>query len=107
LHRGGLLTITGRDGYVYNSIDISIGKRIQSEWFQASLFAGPAFVFGKNDIALPGEYEKFNTLGFETDMHLLFRPANEVGFGIGLYSNLNFQRSYAGINISITIGNGK
>ncbi len=106
LNRGGLLTTTGKDGYLYNSMDISIGKRLQTEWFQISLFSGPSYVFGKKR-ATSGDHEKYNTIGLETDAQLLFRAANEVGIGLGLYSNLNFERSYAGINISLTLGNGK
>lgn len=29
----------GEDEYLYNSIDFSIGKRFQSEWFQVSAFS--------------------------------------------------------------------
>lgn len=96
----------GEDGYLYNSVNISIGKRFQSEWFQASVFGGPSFVFGKKRIS-PNNTEKYNTVGLETDVQLLFRPANEVGIGIGLYGNLNFIKNYAGININLTLGNGK
>jgi hypothetical protein len=96
----------GNDGYLYNSFDISIGKRFQSEWFQVAFFAGPSYVFGKKQIS-PDNDEKFYTIGLETDVQLLFRPANEVGVGIGLYGNINFERSFVGININITLGNGK
>jgi len=94
----------GEDGYLFNSVDISIGRRLQSEWFQSSLFVGPSFVFGKKRIA-PGNNEKYNTVGLETDIQLLFRPANEIGLGIGLYGNLNFIKNYAGININLSFGN--
>ncbi len=96
----------GDDGYLYNSFDISIGKRLQTEWFQVAFFAGPSYVFGKKQISEDND-EKFNTIGLETDVQLLFRLANEVGIGIGLYGNLNFEKSFVGININITIGNGK
>ena len=106
--RGGLSEepTTDEDGYLIQSIDLSIGKRLQSKWFQASLFGGPAFVFGKRRISVFND-EKFNTVGLETDIQLLFRLANEVGLGVGLYGNLNFIKNYAGININITLGNGK
>ncbi len=106
LKRGGLFTRTGRDGYLYNSFDISIGKRLQSKWFQGSLFTGPSYILGEKKIT-PGNNEKFNTIGLETDLQLLFRLANEVGIGIGLYGNLNFEKNYSGININLTLGNGK
>jgi len=88
------------------SIDISVGKRLQSEWFQTSLFAGPSYVFGEK-LLITDSIEKFNTVGLETDVQLLFRLADEVGVGIGLYGNLNFVKNYVGININLTLGNGK
>ena len=96
----------GRDGYLYNTIDISIGKRFQSEWFQASVFAGPSYIYGKKRIS-QGNKEDYNTIGLGSDIQLLFRLADEVGVGVGLYGNLNFAKSYAGMNINITLGNGK
>ena len=106
--RGGIFynSSVGEDGYLFNSIDISIGKRLQSEWFQVSVFGGPSYVFGKKHVS-HGNTEKYRTIGLETDIQLLFKPANEVGIGIGLYGNLNFVKNYAGININLTIGNGK
>ena len=106
LKRGGLLTRTGKDGYLYNAVDISIGKRLKSEWFQTSLFVGPSYIFGEKNVT-PGKYERFNTVGLETDLQLLFRLANEIGIGIGLYGNFNFKNNYSGINVILTFGNGK
>lgn len=94
------------DGYLYRALDVSIGKRFQSEWFQIAGFVGLSFIFGEkrkgNDLTA-----KYSTLGTQTDLQLLYRIANEVGIGIGLYGNLNFEKSYGGANINITIGNGK
>ena len=96
----------GKDGYLYNTIDISIGKRLQSEWFQAAFFVGPSYLFGKKELS-EDNFENYNTVGLESDIQLLFRPANDVGVGIGLYGNLNFEKNYAGLNVNITLGNGK
>lgn len=96
----------GNDGYLFNTIDISVGKRLQSEWFQTSVFAGLSYVFGKKEIS-QGNYEKYYTLGLESDIQLLFRIADEIGLGVGLYGNLNFIKNYAGININLILGNGK
>ena len=90
----------------FNSVDISIGKRYQSEWWQANVFAGPSYVFGDNSIS-NGNREKYNTIGLQTDIQLLLRLANEIGIGVGLWGNANFVKSHAGININITLGNGK
>lgn len=91
--------------YLINSFDISIGKRFQSEWFEASVFGGPSYIFGEKPISF-GDKEKYMTFGLQTDLQLLFRIANEVGIGLGLYNNLNFVKNYSGININITLGNG-
>lgn len=96
----------GKDGYLFNSVDISIGKRFQSEWFMVSAFSGPAYVFGEERNS-PGNYDKYNTIGIDSYIQLLFRLADEIGIGIGIYGNLNFIRNYAGVNVNITIGNGK
>lgn len=104
--RGSILGGPGENGFRYNSVDVSIGKRFQSEWFQATIFSGPAFVFGEQRQE-HGNNNHFNTVGIQSDLQLLFRLANEVGIGIGLYSNLNFKSSFWGFNINITIGNGK
>ncbi len=96
----------GKDGYLFNTIDISIGKRLKSEWFNICLFLGPSYVFGKKRIS-QGIYEKYSTFGLESDVQLLFRPADEIGIGVGFYGNLNFTKNYAGININLTLGNGK
>ncbi len=89
-----------------NSIDFSIGKRFQSKWWQAAFFAGPSYVFGENKVS-NGDREKYDTFGLQTDIQLLFRLADEIGIGAGLWGNANFEKSLAGININITLGNGK
>jgi len=106
LHRGGILGGPGEDGLLNTAVDISIGKRIQSDWFQVSFFTGPSFIFGEKSIG-HGDSEKFKTVGLETYMQLLFRPENALGIGFGVYGNLNFVKSYVGINLNLTIGNGK
>ncbi len=85
-----------------NSIGVSIGKRFQNEWWHAAIFAGPSYVFGENKVR-----EKYDTIGLQTDIQLLFRFANEIGIGVGLWGNANFEKSRAGINVNITIDNGK
>ncbi len=96
----------GEDGFLYNTIDLSIGKRLLSERFIACLFLGPSYIYGEERTPY-GPYYKFRTFGLESDIQLLFRLANEVGIGVGLYGNLNFVNNYAGMNINITLGNGK
>ncbi|MFA6596443.1 MAG: hypothetical protein WCS69_01890 [Ignavibacteriaceae bacterium] len=89
-----------------NYVSISIGKRFRSKWFEASFFSGPSCVYGDKGVN-PALYTKFITPGLETDVQLLFRLANEVGIGVGLYGNLNFIKNFGGITINITLGNGK
>ncbi len=38
---------------------------------------------------------------------LLFRLANEVGIGIGLFGNINPENIFGGLQANITLGNGK
>ncbi len=95
-----------RESPDFNSIDISIGKRFQSEWWQAAIFAGPSYVSVNKSIG-NGNRENHGTIGLQTDIQLLFRYANELGIGIGLWGNLNKEKSSAGFNIVLTLGNGK
>jgi hypothetical protein len=92
-------------GHYYKSVDICLGQRFQSEWFQSAFFAGPAYVFGKKRVN--DEIINYGTAGLQTDIQLLFRAANEIGLGIGLYANFNFEQSFAGINLNISFSNGK
>ncbi len=96
----------GDNGYLYKSIDFSIGKRLLSKWFQVAFFTGPSYLFGKKR-TLNQDIIKYNTFGLQTDVQLLFRIANEIGLGIGLYGNVNFEKSFTGINLNITLGNGR
>jgi len=98
--------IVDNTGHYYKCINICIGKRYQFEWFQAAFFAGPAYVFGEKEVK-NSIYKNYNTAGLQTDIQLLFRIADEIGIGAGLYCNLNFEQPYAGININLAFGNGK
>lgn len=89
-----------------NAISISVGKRFQSEWWETTFFVGPAYVFGENDFPNVNN-EKYDTIGLQTEMQILFRYANEFGIGVGLWGNLNLNNSYVGVNINLTLGNGK
>ncbi len=95
----------GSKGIVYRSIDVSIGKRLQSEWFQTAFFIGPSYIFGKkrnNNLV-----NNFTAFGFQSDIQSIFRLANEIGVGLDFFANLNFERSFIGLDINITMGNGK
>ncbi|NLT51274.1 MAG: hypothetical protein GXX85_10185 [Ignavibacteria bacterium] len=104
--QGGVLKQFGESGYSFRKIDISIGKRILSEWFHSSLFIGPTFIYGEKEQTMTN-YTTFNTVGLEANLQLLLRIANEVGIGFGIYGNINYEHSFAGASLYITIGNGK
>jgi hypothetical protein len=104
LSKGSFLGDTPNEAgqYFFRSFNISIGKRFQSEWFQASLFCGPSYVYGNSY-----SNESFNTIGLATQVQLLFRPANELGIGVGMQGNLNFVKNFGAIYVNFTIGNGQ
>lgn len=104
--RGGFMGGLTDGGYTHKSVAISVGKRTQSDWFQGALFIGPSYVFGERK-TFAGNHENYKTIGLQSDLQLLFRLADEVGFGVGLFGNINFVRSFSGVNINITLGNGK
>jgi len=88
--------------YFFRSINVSMGKRFKSEWFQASLFCGPSYVYGNSY-----SNESFTTISLATQVQLLFMLANEIGIGVGLQGNLNFVKNFGAVYVNITIGNGK
>lgn len=102
----GSSNIAGPDKYIFYTVRTSIGKRFQSKWFQTSVFCGPALLFGDKGINYDLD-KKFTTVGLESKIQLLIKPANEVGFGISFYGNLNPMKNFEGINLNVTIGNGK
>jgi hypothetical protein len=104
--RGGFLGGLASDGYHISAVNASIGDRIQSQWFHVSGFIGPSFIFGRKIIP-GGDQESFKTIGLDLQSQFLFRVANEVGFGLALYGNLNPVKNYSGFRFMITIGNGK
>ena len=96
----------GNNKILFRSLNFSYGKRLQSKWLQASFFVGPSFVFGEKLINVTTN-EKFRTAGLQMDAQLLFRIISEVGIGMGLFTNLNFERNFAGFDINLTFGKGK
>jgi len=104
--RGGLLGKgVGKDGLRFEEYDISIGRREMSEWFMSGYFAGLSYINGK--IKRGVEPEPFRTIGIQTQVYGLFRFADEFGFGISIYGNLNSIRSFYGGEILFTISNAK
>ena len=102
LKPGGL----DEDGYLFKAIDFGIGGRIQSGWFRMSEFVGPSFLFGRKQ--LPGNVDgPFTSVGISLDAEFMFRPADEIGMGVALFGNGNFEKSFMGYNIRISFGNGK
>jgi hypothetical protein len=88
--------------HFFRSINISIGKRFLTEWFQASLFCGPSYVYGNSY-----NNDSFNAIGLATQVQLLFRLADEIGIGVGMQGNLNFVKNFGAIYVNISLGNGK
>ena len=104
--RGGFLGGLASDGFLFRTVNASIGDRMQSNWFHVSGFIGPSFNFGQR-LVLGGSQESFKTVGIDIESQFLFRPANEIGFGLAVYGNLNLVRNYSGFKFLLTIGNGK
>jgi hypothetical protein len=97
---------TNADGFLFRSVNISIGDRLEDRYYQIATFIGPAFVFGE-ERNNKNELENFSTVGLQVDAQFVFKPVSEIGLGLGLYSNLNFKQSFYGMNVLINIGNGK
>jgi len=96
--------------YILRSVSLSIGKCYRSNWFEASGFCGPSFVYGKKGLYETSEKlidKKVYSMGIEGELQFLFRPAKEVGMGFGFYADLNLIKNFAGAMVTLTLGNGK
>lgn len=72
-------------------------------WTRISLAGGPAFVFGELKNNMTTSKESFRTAGIYTDSQLIFTPIKELGIGIQLLGNVNFQQSYGGLRLILSI----
>jgi hypothetical protein len=99
------------NSYILRSLSVSIGKRYRSNWFEASGFIGPSFVYGKKGLYYDSNHnaidKKVYSPGIEAEVQFLFRPAKEVGMGVGFYADMNFLKNFAGAMVTLTLGNGK
>jgi len=98
--------IANADDFLFRSVNISIGDRLEDRYYQIATFIGPAYVFGE-ERNNKNELENFSTVGLQVDAQFVFKPVSEIGLGLGLYSNLNVKQSFYGMNVLINIGNGK
>jgi hypothetical protein len=97
---------TNADGFLFRSVNISIGDRLEDRYYQIATFIGPSFVFGENR-KNNDEIVNFSTVGLQFDTEIVFKPVSEIGLGLGIYGNLNFKQPFYGMNVLINIGNGK
>ena len=94
------------NAYILRSVSVSAGQRFRSNWFEASGFFGPAYVYGRKGISSCID-KKVSSVGIEAETQFLFRIAKEVGMGFGFYYDLNFVKNFGGACVTLTLGNGK
>ncbi len=103
--------VLNSDGFLFKTVDVSVGKRVLSRFYMGYAFIGPSYVFGKKKLSdnTPGAIvtENISTVGVNVESGICLKPLDEIGLGIGLYGNINPVRSFTGMNFIITIGNGK
>lgn len=97
---------TNADGFLFRSVNISIGDRLEDRYYQIAAFIGPSYVFGENR-KYHNEIVNFSTVGLQFDTEFVFKPVSEIGLGLGVYGNLNFKQPFYGMNVLLNIGNGK
>ena len=71
----------------------------------ASIATGLAFVGGNNIKNEKTNSKTFQTIGLPLELQLFWTPFSKIGFGIYGFGNLNSKESFAGVLISIKIGN--
>lgn len=96
--------ILNKEGYIFRNISFSIGNRLKEEYYQSNIFIGPSISFGKQRTLNRDKY--FTALGVLTEAQLFYLLADEVGFGVTLYGDINYIKSFNGITFSLLIGNG-
>jgi hypothetical protein len=92
--------------FALRSFSALIGKRVQWKWFAAYAFGGISYVDGSEGIN-DWKDKIIHTVGLQAEIHLLLRPANEVGIGLSGFANANAAKCFVGSTVTLTIGNGK
>jgi hypothetical protein len=102
---GGLLQPSG--GNIFHSFNLSYGERLMSDYFLSSAFIGPSLVTGKTKKEADLKSKKYTTIGLAIETQWIFRAANELGFGIEFYGNLNHYQNIAAVSFLIYLSNNK
>ena len=106
--RGGLLTKVANDGYGFQVVNLSVGRRWHTAWTHASVLIGPSLLTGdQRHDAGTFTYTRVQTVGLDLQSLFLFHIDNEVGLGIGIYGNLNPVHSFVGVRLHAMLGDGE
>lgn len=88
-------SLFGKIPTVYiKSFSFSFGKQFNNEYGIFSFYGGPSFVMFKE------KYKDYKySPGLNLGSQLIYTPIPELGLGIDLYSNLNFQKNTQGLRL--------
>ena len=92
-----LFDIFGDTGY--GDIGLLVGRATRAQGFRASASVGLAFVQGTDPIT----YADVTTVGVPLEAQVFYSPG-ALGLGLYAFANVNPERSFAGLTLSLHVG---
>ena len=89
------------------SLSINYGTSIVSEFYRKAVTAGPAYVFGKDYNKSHQETESFATLWLIMNLQLILTSIKEIGIGIDVFTNINFEKTVSGVSLVLVLEGNK
>lgn len=84
-------------------IGVLYGRVLKGRWGYGAISAGLGWTGGKTE-ASNGTEEKFSTVGLPILGEIYFTPFSFLGIGASGFGNLNVEHPFAGIALSLQIG---
>ena len=88
-----------------HTINYGIGVRKTNRFLHVSVFSGPAFLYIQRSHEL--HKRRKETTGIVLNAQLFVKPVAEIGLGVELYYNLNFEENVGSIRFSLHFNNTK
>jgi len=90
---------------IVRAINYGIGVRKNNRFLHISIFSGPSFLYIRREYK--GSERRKKTIGIVVNTQLFIKPIAEIGLGVELYYNLNFEKNVESIRFSFHFNNAK
>lgn len=96
---------SSRFEYSAECVNILVGKSINKRWFSARMISGVGVIrYFEKCFLCTDEFKRINDFGVPVNGAVSFTPTPWLGLGGEVFTNLNFQRPFAGMELFVTIG---